>query len=275
MPALRHCLPLFFLLSTAASGQTSQANPLPETPSAQTTEAAIAARLTGHPIFLRGLWTCGHLSFHPDGQIAKDCRHGELTQAGFLVDSVKLNGEGLRLDGRRELFEFDDKGHLRPLRAASHIRIDIEGHPGQDYAPALAAAVAVDLGDLAPSLPDYWQRWAFLSAGRPAPQYGTKPIASPRVAADPGRVSRPKLLHMAEPEYSEEARQAKISGDVQVYLVVDKEGLPQHVSIVRPFGHGLDRKAIEAVSQYRFSPAMRDGEPVAVDLYVNVNFQIF
>jgi protein TonB len=37
---------------------------------------------------------------------------------------------------------------------------------------------------------------------------------------------------------------------------------------------GLDEKAVEAVRQYRFQPAMKDGKPVQVDLYVNVNFEI-
>jgi protein TonB len=44
---------------------------------------------------------------------------------------------------------------------------------------------------------------------------------------------------------------------------------------VRPAGLGLDEKALAAVQQYKFSPAMQDGKPVKVDLYVDVNFQIF
>jgi len=40
-------------------------------------------------------------------------------------------------------------------------------------------------------------------------------------------------------------------------------------------GHGLDRKAIEAVSKYRFQPAMEAGKPVEVALNIEVNFQIF
>ena len=53
------------------------------------------------------------------------------------------------------------------------------------------------------------------------------------------------------------------------------DGLPTHIEIVRPVGLGLDEMAAAAVSGYKFSPATRDGQPVKVDLYVEVNFQIY
>jgi protein TonB len=90
-----------------------------------------------------------------------------------------------------------------------------------------------------------------------------------------GGVSKPVVLYSVEPEFSEEARKAKFSGNVEVYLWVDEDGKPSHIRIVRGVGMGLDDKAVEAVRQYRFKPAMKDGKPVKVDLYIDVNFQIF
>lgn len=90
-----------------------------------------------------------------------------------------------------------------------------------------------------------------------------------------GSVRPPTVIHEVDPEFSEEARKAKFSGNVQVYLIVDEQGNPSHVRVVRGVGMGLDEKAVEAVRQYRFKPAMRDGKPVRVDLYIDVNFQIF
>jgi protein TonB len=90
-----------------------------------------------------------------------------------------------------------------------------------------------------------------------------------------GSVSMPEVLYSVEPEFSEEARKAKTSGDVNVYLWVDERGNPTHVRVVRGMGMGLDEKAIEAVKQYRFKPAMENGRPVTVEMYVIVNFQIF
>ncbi|HEY2041003.1 MAG TPA: energy transducer TonB, partial [Edaphobacter sp.] len=78
-----------------------------------------------------------------------------------------------------------------------------------------------------------------------------------------------------DPEFSEEARKAKASGDVTVYLWVDEHGNPTHIRVLRGMGMGLDEKAVEAVKQYRFKPAMENGKPVKVEMYVVVNFQIF
>jgi len=88
-------------------------------------------------------------------------------------------------------------------------------------------------------------------------------------------VLAPQLIYGPEPEFSEEARKAKFQGEVIVSLIVDTQGRPQRVRVPRPVGMGLDDKAIEAVKQYRFKPATENGVPVAVELAVAVNFQIF
>jgi protein TonB len=90
-----------------------------------------------------------------------------------------------------------------------------------------------------------------------------------------GGVSAPVLLYQPEPEFSEEARKAKVAGDVIVSIQVDPTGRPIHVHIARGIGMGLDEKALEAVRQYKFKPAMKDGKPVTVEMNVDVNFQIF
>jgi protein TonB len=90
-----------------------------------------------------------------------------------------------------------------------------------------------------------------------------------------GSVRPPVVIYSVDPEFSEEARKAKFSGNVEVYLIVDASGNPSHVRVVRGVGMGLDEKAVDAVRQYKFKPAMQNGKPVAVDLYIDVNFQIF
>jgi len=90
-----------------------------------------------------------------------------------------------------------------------------------------------------------------------------------------GSVHPPVLLSAPDPQYTEAARKAKLSGNVIVGLVVDSSGEPQNVRVVRGLGNELDGKAVEAVQQYKFKPATKDGEPVSADLKVAVNFQIF
>jgi protein TonB len=90
-----------------------------------------------------------------------------------------------------------------------------------------------------------------------------------------GGVSAPELIFSVEPEFSEEARKAKVAGNVLVNLWVDTNGMPTHVRVIRGVGMGLDEKAVEAVRQYKFRPAKENGKPVLVELNVEVNFQIF
>jgi TonB family protein len=88
-------------------------------------------------------------------------------------------------------------------------------------------------------------------------------------------VTAPVVTRQSEPEYSQEARKKKFNGTLLIGLVVDKQGRPQDVHIIRGVGMGLDENALKAVSHYRFRPAMENGQPVAVRINVEVNFQIF
>ena len=88
-------------------------------------------------------------------------------------------------------------------------------------------------------------------------------------------VSSPISLFRVDPQFSEQARAAKFSGVVLVNTTIDICGRPQNVHVLRGVGMGLDESAVTAVKQYRFKPAMEGGQPVPVQLNVEVNFQIF
>jgi periplasmic protein TonB len=90
-----------------------------------------------------------------------------------------------------------------------------------------------------------------------------------------GSVSPPVIISTVQPQFTEEARRrGKMSGNVQIYCWVDENGNPSHVRAIRGLGMGLDEKAVEAVQKYKFKPAMLNGKPVTVDLYIAVNFVI-
>ncbi len=90
-----------------------------------------------------------------------------------------------------------------------------------------------------------------------------------------GGVSAPQVVYQAEADYSEEARKAKYMGLVLVSVVVDPNGNPTQVHVVRPVGMGLDEKAVEAVRQYKFKPGMENGKPVPTIINVEIDFHIF
>lgn len=89
-----------------------------------------------------------------------------------------------------------------------------------------------------------------------------------------GGVSAPVPIFKVEPEYSEEARKAKFQGTVLLAIVVDETGKVTNVRVIRPLGMGLDEKAIEAVTKWRFRPGYKDGKAVPVMANVEVNFRL-
>ena len=89
-----------------------------------------------------------------------------------------------------------------------------------------------------------------------------------------GDVSNPVPISRPEPEYSEEARKAKYSGTVLLQIVVGEDGIPRNIKVLRPLGLGLDEKAVEAVSHWRFRPGLKGGKPVAVQATIEVSFRL-
>ncbi len=85
----------------------------------------------------------------------------------------------------------------------------------------------------------------------------------------------PKLLASPDPQYSEPARRAKYQGTSVLWLVIDREGNSRDIRIARPTGFGLDEQAIAAVKQWHFQPAMKDGQPVDVQINIEVNFRLY
>lgn len=90
-----------------------------------------------------------------------------------------------------------------------------------------------------------------------------------------GGISAPKPLSTPDPEYTEEARNAKTQGTCILWMIVDEQGHPRDIRVVRGLGFGLDAKAIDAVKQWRFEPAVKDGHPVNVQISVEVGFKLY
>ena len=88
-------------------------------------------------------------------------------------------------------------------------------------------------------------------------------------------MSAPRVVYEPEPEYSEEARKSRYQGTVVLWLVVGPDGRAHDIRVQRSLGMGLDEKAMEAISRWRFEPGHKDGIPVAVQVNVEVNFKLF
>jgi TonB family protein len=89
-----------------------------------------------------------------------------------------------------------------------------------------------------------------------------------------GSASAPVLLWKTEPEYSEEARKAKVQGTLILRIEVDARGQAQLVMAQRSLGLGLGDRAVEAVRRWKFKPGNQNGKPVVTVAIVEVNFRL-
>jgi protein TonB len=90
-----------------------------------------------------------------------------------------------------------------------------------------------------------------------------------------GGVTAPRLLVRVEHRYTEEALERRIQGAVWLELMVDRDGRPADIRVVRSLDPGLDGEAVNAVRQWRFAPGTLAGLPVDVLVVVVVDFRIF
>jgi TonB family protein len=89
-----------------------------------------------------------------------------------------------------------------------------------------------------------------------------------------GGVSRPRPIYSPDPEFSDEARKNKYQGTVVLHLIVGADGKTSNIHVIRSLGMGLDEKAVEAARQWRFDPAKKDGQPVPVEVDMEINFRL-
>jgi len=86
----------------------------------------------------------------------------------------------------------------------------------------------------------------------------------------------PRLLKEVKPNYTADALGAKIQGIVQLELIVEPDGTIGLPVVVRSLDqrYGLDNEAIKAAQQWRFSPGLRDGQPIRVAISIEMAFSI-
>ena len=84
----------------------------------------------------------------------------------------------------------------------------------------------------------------------------------------------PKVVSKVEPIYTDDARKAHIQGPVYLSLLIDPQGSPKSIRIIRSLDKGLDRAAIVAIEKWHFSPGIKDGKPVLAAANIQVNYRL-
>jgi TonB family protein len=87
-------------------------------------------------------------------------------------------------------------------------------------------------------------------------------------------VTMPTVLHKEDPKYTEAAKDEKVEGTVAVYLEVGPDGRAHNQHIERSLHPDLDKNTMDAISNWRFKPATKDGKAITVHATIEVNFQL-
>ena len=96
----------------------------------------------------------------------------------------------------------------------------------------------------------------------------------PAPAAGAVAITRAVVLKSVEPEYTDEARKARMQGTVAVLIEIDRDGHARNPRVRSGLGLGLDERAVEAVLKWRFRPYLQDGMPVAGSALIEVHFRL-
>ncbi len=95
------------------------------------------------------------------------------------------------------------------------------------------------------------------------------------LSTDPqGCITPPHATYSPNPTYDDDSRKAGIEGTVRLRIVVTAEGQVRDLRVAKSLSEALDKRAIEAVSRWKFDPATKDGKPVAIQIDVECTFKL-
>jgi TonB family protein len=96
----------------------------------------------------------------------------------------------------------------------------------------------------------------------------------PKVAETAPRIVPAEILSKPTPAYTDDARHARVEGEVLLEVVLQASGRVRVLRVVRGLGHGLDESAVRAAEQISFKPALRDGQPSDSTAVLHIIFQL-
>ena len=274
-------------------------------------EKRLRGQYKGKVLLLRGFPAGREVNYDAGGALAASTKVGDWTVDGVVkVDKVKISKNHLTINaGRLWVHPSSNSGFER---GPNDLRIEASfaTEPSDADADALMSRIFLTVqDDFAELVPAYWKPCVRAALTVPPPveaepqkrmgcqfsaqflripgvvihsRNSTRPdrqavsgTAEPKVEHVGNGVKPPKRISGTEPEFSEEARQAKHQGTNTLGVIIDETGVVRKIWIISPSGYGLDRQAVEAVSLWRFEPARKNEQPVAVEVAVESNFNLY
>ena len=237
---------------------------------------------------LRTPFAQGDQKFNSAGQLL-NARSSDpwLLYGAFQVEKLNLTNDALLLEGPRVALRYAktiDSTFLTKLSKSAKVEIHLD-HPLNSLAEAqeLMDRVFFPEGEVTPHAAPEFRRaddntpddQIFHVAKNAFRRSGDK---APEAAGDrdkEGIVLPPKPTYTPDPGYSPLAEHAKYQGTVVLKIVIDKAGKISRIRLEKALGMGLDENAMEEVKRWRFNPATRNGQPVAVEMNIEVSFNLY
>ena len=266
-------------------------------------QESLATSLKGKILMLRNSYCGSSLKFDAQYELVKGGKPGPWTLCRDVrVEDVAVKGGALKISGKRiywfydprqkmfldvlesDALELEERSKLRwNLKVSIEIPLMAYSDPAQIQAQIdkVFWPAATPPESTAPAL---WK--CFLtptSAGdKKCPPMQEK--AGPRTVQQLARTkanrteagsTHPKLRYGPEPNYSDEARALRIRGTGVYAVVVGPDGLVSSVQVTWPLGLGLDEQAAATLSTWKFDPSTKDGVPVAMEISVEMTFNLY
>jgi TonB family protein len=195
-------------------------------------------------------------------------------QSGKAIEGLKASDFGLTEDGKPQpikIFEyitFDFQTRDGAAQGVSSYYV-LGYYSANSKLDGAYRTIGIALpGNTAAKL-DY--RAGYYGANSAVPAFTVDGVTDMHTGAD---FTAPTVLSKWDPEYSEQARKSKYSGTVSLVIDIDVSGQVTGVRVVRSLGMGLDEKATEAAMRWKFRPGRSNGEPVATQAQVDMNFRL-
>jgi TonB family protein len=234
---------------------------------------------------IRNFYSGDHLVFDAQGNLLQGDNSigydGCRCIAELAVRKLELKKNQLVLRGSRMVGDYDgNKTDLSEFSSLSNehtqVEIDVVLDEKQMNEETIAGVLDkiffTDKDDIRAHAPVAWKAREPAVLAQATGKISDPPLVLQGINKLGKGVKAPEAIYSPDPEYSDEARAAKIEGTVVMWIVISGEGNVTTVKIVRCLGYGLDESAVRAVSQWRFKPATKDGNPIAVQVNVAVTF---
>ncbi|HEX7287150.1 MAG TPA: energy transducer TonB [Candidatus Angelobacter sp.] len=244
-------------------------------------------------LVLRRAVTENSQTYDSAGTLLSPAHEGPWTVcSGLKPTAIRITTDEVRIEGDRLTFAFESpQTGLAPTKTPgknkkkNHIQIMVklsEPLVSLEQADAVLSKVfAMTDDDVIQSVPEFWKNYLTKRTElKKAPESRKAEAENPARKKDAvfnvgNGVTAPRAIHTPEPNFSDVAKEAKYHGVVVLSAVIDETGRVLNPYITRPAGMGLDEKAIEVVQSWRFKPGMRDGQPVKVEMTLEIAFNLY